>query len=67
MQVNFLKPVTICSKTYGVGIYHVPNEDAENNWFFDALIADGSAVVLKIEEPDVEPEAEPTIKTKRNK
>jgi len=47
MQVQFNRPVTIGKNTYGKGQHTVPDEDVKDNWFFDALVKDGSAVVLR--------------------
>lgn len=47
MQVQFNKPVTIGDNTYGKGQHEVPDADVKNNWFFDALVEEGSAVVLR--------------------
>lgn len=50
MQVQFNKPVTIGAHTYGKGQHEVPAADVKDNWFFDALVKEGSAVVLRAEE-----------------
>jgi hypothetical protein len=50
MQVQFNKPVTIGANTYGKGQHEVPAADLKDNWFFDALVKEGSAVVLRAEE-----------------
>jgi hypothetical protein len=50
MQVQFNKPVTIGTHTYGKGQHEVPAADVKDNWFFDALVKEGSAVVLRAEE-----------------
>jgi hypothetical protein len=50
MQVQFNKPVTLGKQTYGKGQHAVPAEDAKG-WFFDALVADGSVVILRDETP----------------
>lgn len=47
MQVQFNQPVTIGKNTYGKGQHAVPDLDVKDNWFFDALVKDGSAVVLR--------------------
>lgn len=47
MQIQFNKPVTIGANTYGKGTHDVPAADVKDNWFFDALVAEGSAVVLR--------------------
>lgn len=49
MQVEFNKPVTIGENTYTKGQHEVPESDAKDNWFFDALVKEGSAVVLQDE------------------
>ena len=50
MQVQFNKPVTIGANTFGKGVHEVAAADVKDNWFFDALVAEGSAVVLRDEE-----------------
>jgi hypothetical protein len=50
MQVQFNKPVTIGANTYGKGQHEVPAADVKDNWFFDALVKEGAAVVLRAEE-----------------
>lgn len=57
MQVQFNKPVTIGENTYGKGVHEVPAADTKDNWFFDALVAEGSAIVLRGEEPAAEESA----------
>ena len=47
MQVQFNKPVTIGDNTYGKGVHEVPAADVKDNWFFDALVEEGSAIVLR--------------------
>jgi len=47
MQVQFNRPVTIGKETYGKGQHSVPNKEVKNNWFFDALVKEGNAVVLR--------------------
>lgn len=66
MQVQFNKPVTLGKQTYGKGQHAVPAEDAKG-WFFTALIADGSVVILRDETPKpVKAEqAKPTRKGRR--
>lgn len=54
MQVQFNKPVTIGAHTYGKGQHEVAADDVKNNWFFDALVEEGSAVVLRAEDAPVE-------------
>lgn len=58
MQVQFNKPVTIGAHTYGKGQHEVPAADAKDNWFFDALVKEGSAVVLRAEEGEAMGEVE---------
>lgn len=50
MQVQFKRPVTIGKETYGKGVHNIPGADVEGNWFFDALVKDGDAVVLRKDE-----------------
>lgn len=58
MQVQFNRPVTIGKFTYGKGQHSVPSKDLENNWFFDAMLKEGSAFILRPEAPvPVEPSA----------
>ena len=48
MQVQFNRPVTLGNSTYGAGTHDVPPEDIDaSKWFFDALVKDGSVVVLE--------------------
>jgi len=63
MQVEFSKPVTIGENTYTKGQHEVPESDAKDNWFFDALVKDGSAVVLQ----DEDAAQVPTEKPSKNK
>ena len=56
MQVQFNKPVTIGANTYGKGQHEVPAADVKDNWFFDALVKEGSAVVLRAEEGEAQGE-----------
>ena len=54
MQVQFNIPVTLGNSTYGAGTHDVPAEEIEaSQWFFDALVKDGSVVVL--DKPDHQP------------
>ena len=46
MQVQFNRPVTLGKSTYGAGTHDVPEEEMKD-WFFDALVKDGSVVVLE--------------------
>lgn len=50
MQIQFKRPVTIGKETYGKGVHNVPEDDVNDNWFFDALVKDGDAIVLRAEE-----------------
>lgn len=50
MQVQFNRPVTLGKNTYGKGQHAVPDEDIKDNWFFDALVKEGNAVVLRQDE-----------------
>lgn len=63
MQVEFSKPVTIGENTYTKGQHEVPESDAKDNWFFDALVKEGSAVVLQ----DEDAAQVPTEKLSKNK
>ena len=71
MQVQINKPVTLGSTTYGKGQHTIPAEDAKG-WFFDALVQEGSIVVLRADEKPVQvtaeatSEAKTTRKTKKN-
>ena len=47
MQIQFNRPVTIGEHTYGKGQHNVPDADTKGNWFFDALVNEGAAVVLR--------------------
>ncbi len=48
MQVQFNIPVTLGKSTYGAGTHDVPAEEIEaSQWFFDALVKDGSVVILE--------------------
>ena len=58
MQVQFNRPVTIGKETYGKGQHSVPDEDVKDNWFFDALVKEGSAVVLRQDDAAEEAPAE---------
>ena len=50
MQVQFNRPVTLGKHTYGKGQHAVPADEAKG-WFWDALLKDGSAVVLREDAP----------------
>lgn len=72
MQVQFNKPVTIGANTYGKGVHEVAAADVKDNWFFDALVAEGSAVVLRdeevaAEEVAAEGQADAPAKTSKSK
>lgn len=72
MQVQFNKPVTIGANTYGKGVHEVAAADVKDNWFFDALVAEGSAVVLRdeevaAEEVAAEEQADTPAKTSKSK
>lgn len=58
MQVQFKKPVTIGTATYGKGVHEVPAADVKDNWFFDALVKEGSAIVLRDEAGEAQGEGE---------
>lgn len=67
MQVQFNKPVTIGANTYGKGAHEVPAADLKDNWFFDALVSEGSAIVLRDEEVAAEVKAEEDAPAKNGK
>ncbi len=70
MQVQFNRPVTLKGVTYGKGLHAVPDEDVKGDWFFDALVKDGDAVIMRAAaEPVKEEEAEQpeAKKTRRGK
>jgi hypothetical protein len=58
MQVQFNRPATISGVTYGKGQHAVPDE-ARGDWFFNALVKDGDAVVLRADYPA--PAAAPAV------
>lgn len=58
MQVQFNSPVTLGKNTYGKGQHTVPDEDVKDNWFFDALVKEGNAVVLRQDEAQTEAPAD---------
>ena len=66
MQVQFNRPVSINGNTYGKGQHDVPAQDTKDNWFFDALVKDGDAVLLRLAEDATaeEAEAKPAKKVK---
>ncbi len=61
MQVQFKRPVTIGKETYGKGVHNVPDADVKDNWFFEGLVKEGNAIILRKDEdqpaPAVEAEA----------
>lgn len=65
MQIQFNQPVTLGQNTYGKGQHAVPSSEA-SGWFFDALVKEGSVVVLRADPENVKPKAsfadEPVIK-----
>lgn len=71
MQVQINKPVTLGANTYGKGQHTILADEAKG-WFFDALVKDGSIVVLRAEEKPAEVaaeaqgEAKATRKSKKN-
>jgi hypothetical protein len=71
MQVQINKPVTLGANTYGKGQHTLPAEDAKG-WFFDALVQEGSIVVLRAEEKpaqvtvEAQGEAKAGRKSKKN-
>lgn len=72
MDVQFKRPTTLKGVTYGKGLHAVPDVDVNGDWFFDALVKDGDAVIMRIEQPAVsekEVEAERPVlkKTRRGK
>lgn len=66
MQVQFNRPVTIAGITYGKGLHSVPDADVSGNWFFDALVKDGDAVIMRKDEPaEVAAEEKPVRKARK--
>ena len=59
MQVQFNKPVTLGGDTFGKGQHNVSAE-FKKDWFFNALLKDGDAVILREDAPS---EAKATRKT----
>ncbi len=47
MQVQFKRPVTIGKETYGKGVHNVPDADVKDNWFFEGLVKEGNAIILR--------------------
>lgn len=68
MQIQFNIPVSLGGRTYGKGQHSVPTEDA-HGWFFDGLVKEGKAVVLRedVVDPVVEPVVTPAPKRRRAK
>lgn len=56
MQVQLNRPATIAGVTYGKGSHAMP-ENVKDDWFFEALINDGAAIILR-EEVDIKAEAD---------
>lgn len=46
MQIQFNVPVSLGKQCYGKGQHTVPADDAKG-WFFDGLVAEGKAVILR--------------------
>lgn len=59
MQVQFNRPVTVVGVTYGKGQHAVP-ESVKGDWFFEALVQDGDAVILRADN-HVEAEAQNVV------
>lgn len=62
MQVQFKRPVTIGKETYGKGVHNVPDADVKDNWFFDGLVKEGNAIVLRKDEDQPAPAVEAEVK-----
>lgn len=62
MQVQFKRPVTIGKETYGKGVHNVPEADVKDNWFFDALVKEGNAIILRKDEEQPAPAVEAEVK-----
>lgn len=62
MQVQFKRPVTIGKETYGKGVHNVPDADVKDNWFFDGLVKEGSAIILRKDEEQPAPAVEAEVK-----
>ena len=62
MQVQFNRPVTIGKETYGKGVHNVPDADVTDNWFFDGLVKEGNAIVLRKDEDQPAPAVEAEVK-----
>lgn len=61
MQVQFNRPATIAGETYGKGTHAVPDA-AKSDWFFGALVADGSLVILREDTAAIDAAAEAQAK-----
>lgn len=70
MQVQINKPVTLGSITYGKGQHAIPVESAKG-WFFEALVKEGSIIILRPEEAPaqlaIEPQNSPKATRKSKK
>lgn len=62
MQVQFKRPVTIGKETYGKGVHNVPDADVKDNWFFDGLVKEGNAIILRKDEEQPDPAVEAEVK-----
>jgi hypothetical protein len=62
MQVQFKRPVTIGKETYGKGVHNVPDADVKDNWFFDGLVKEGNAIILRKDEEQSAPAVEAEVK-----
>lgn len=62
MQVQFKRPVTIGKETYGKGVHNVPDADVKDNWFFDGLVKEGNAIILRKDEDQPAPAVEAEVK-----
>lgn len=58
MRAQFKRPVRIGDKTYECGTHEI---DAAliKNWYFNALVADGLAQIIKDAQPELKPEPKP--------
>lgn len=71
MQVQINKPVTLGKNTYTKGQHDILADEAKG-WFFDALVNEGSIVILEATTPDAreanegQNEAKAKRKTKKN-
>ena len=67
MQVQINKPVTIGGTTYGKG-QHTIQPHERNGWFFEALVKEGTIVILREDEAPVEApvEAKTTRKSRKS-